>query len=110
MIQFGQDDYNTNVCVCVGVCVFVVCGCLCVCVFVFVLVFVCVCVCVQVCACVRMYVHMCACVTLSCLIPDTLAKIADFEEVDFQESSRIEETGSRNQGIVESRTSTNGQN
>ena len=69
-----------------------------------------VCVCVHVCACVRMCVHMCACVTLSCLIPDTLAKIADFDEVDFQESSRIEETGSRNQGIVESRTSTNGQN
>ena len=86
-----------SVCVCAYVCA---CECL----------HVRVCVCVHVCACVRMCVHMCACVTLSCLIPDTLAKIADFEEVDFQESSRIEETGSRNQGIVESRTSTNGQN
>ena len=55
------------VCVCVWMCVYV-------------------CVCVYVCACVCMCVHVCACVSVSCLIPDTLEQIADFEEVDFQET------------------------
>ena len=86
----------------------IVCVCVCVCLCVYVCVCVCLCVCVRVCVCVCMCVHV-------CLYPVSYQtpwkELLTLRRSIFRKSYfRIEGTGSRNQGIVESRTSKKGPN